>query len=209
MIDLKGIKNIIFDFGGVIINIDFKLSIDAFKKLGFADVEKKLFDNQFSDLIIKMELGTISNKAFCENIRLISKLNLSDSQIINAWNALLLDIPGSRVNLLKELKKNYNIYLLSNTNNIHYKKYLYEFKHKYGFKDFDDLFNKAWFSFKIHKAKPKTDIFNFVLKDGMLKPNETLFIDDSLVNIEAAKKLEINTFHLKDNNLEDLFKLKE
>ncbi len=204
MIDLKGIKNIIFDYGGVIINIDFSLTINAFVELGFINVEDCIFKSKGYDLLLKMEKGNISNEDFRNELRKISKIKLADNQIDFAWNALLLDMPIKRIKLLEKLKTNYKIFLLSNTNSIHYNKYLKNLQTDFGYSDFNKLFDKAWFSFQIKMVKPDSEIYKHVLSEASIQPNETLFIDDSKINIEGAKKLGIKTYYLNKEDILDV-----
>lgn len=186
MMDLKGIKNIIFDFGGVIINIDFRLTINAFKKLGFVNIEEAIFKAEGSEILLQMEKGIISHADFYDEIRRISNLSLTNFKIEEAWNKLLLDIPRKRIKILEKIKSDYRIFLLSNTNSIHYKQYRLQLQDKFGYPDYNYLFEKAWFSFNLGLVKPDKDIFQFVLKDAGLNPEETLYIDDLKINVDAA-----------------------
>ena len=202
---MQSIKNIIFDFGGVVLNINYQLSVNAFKEIGLDNFEniyaKAAQINIFDDL----EKGLISPKDFRYGIRNISGINLSDELIDNAWNKIILDLPIERAILLKNLKKKYRTFLLSNTNKIHYDLYLQNFQ-KLGFNSFDDIFEKAYFSHEMGMRKPNHEIFEFVLQEQQLIPGETLFIDDSIQHIEAAKKLGIKPHHLTQNeDIIDLF----
>lgn len=205
MIDLAGVKNIIFDYGGVIINIDFKLTINAFKELGFVNVEECVFQSKGSDLLVKMEKGIISIKEFMNEIRQISKQSYTDEQIENAWNALLLDMPVERIKLIEKLKLKYRVFLLSNTNIIHYNKYLVSLQKDFSYSNFNNLFEKAWFSHDLGMIKPTKEIYDFVLKDASLLPGETIFIDDSEINIKGAKSAGLKVYHLKDEDILDIF----
>ncbi len=196
MIDLQGIKNIIFDYGGVIINIDPKLTIKAFQKLGIYNAERLFTDVNVSGMLTKLELGQISNAEFLQYVKQLSAREVTFQEITDAWNAMLLDIPPQRIKLLKELKQQYRIYLLSNTNDIHYKFYHPIFVKATGGESFQSFFHKAYFSFEIKQRKPTVDIYKYVLQDQQLLPSETLFIDDSLENIEIAKTLGIKTHWL-------------
>jgi glucose-1-phosphatase len=197
MVDLKSIKNIIFDYGGVIINIDFNLTIDAFKKLGFSNVEEVLFRPNSSRLLPMMERGQMSPENFYQEIRKYSGLNLSDKEIEIAWNALLLDMPEKRIRLLEKLRNKYRIFLLSNSNIIHYHQYLSQLNDQYGYSHFDMLFEKAWFSHDLNMNKPNLDIYYHTLKDAGLIPHETLFIDDTKINSDAASKTGMKIYHMK------------
>ncbi len=205
MIDLTGVKNIIFDYGGVIINIDFKLTINAFKELGFLNVEECIFNSKGSDLLIKMEKGDISIKEFRNEIRNISNKDIADAQIDFAWNALLLDMPVKRIKLIEQLKTKYRVFLLSNTNLIHYNRYLKSLQTEFGYANFNELFEKAWFSHDIGMIKPTAEIYNYVLNDASIKPQETLFIDDSEININGAKMVGLKVHHLYKEDILEIF----
>jgi len=206
MADLAGIKNIIFDYGGVIINIDFKITIDAFKKLGFSTIEEVIFNRGSTKLLTQMEKGTIEPDEFYNEIRRVSNLPLTDKEIKNAWNALLLNMPEKRIQLLKKLKNKYRIFLLSNSNIIHFQCYSEELK-KIHHTSFNRLFDKAWFSFDLNMTKPHLGIFKYVIADAKIKPNETLFIDDSEINVEAARKVGMKGYTLlKWEEITDILK---
>ncbi|MCF8297173.1 MAG: HAD family phosphatase [Saprospiraceae bacterium] len=196
MTRFQHIKNIIFDFGGVIYDIDFKLSNIKFKKFGINNLEELYFQAQESKLFEKLEKSEISASDFCEEIRKISGKKISDDKIFSAWNALLIGYKIERIELLESIKKNYRTFLLSNTNIIHYEHYLAQLQNQFGHKDFSELFEKAYFSHQIKMKKPDKEIYEFVLSENNLKAEETLFIDDSKVNIEAAGKLGIQTYLL-------------
>lgn len=195
---LTGIKNIIFDFGGVIINIDSKKTIQALKQLKLYNAEKLFTDVNTSNLLNKYELGIISDNEFLMYIKQYCSQNTTNNEIIRAWNSMLLDIPQNRIFLLNELKKDYKIYLLSNTNHIHYLSYTIDFEKATGGLKFNNFFDKAYFSFEIKMRKPSFEIYKHVLNEQKIKPEETLFIDDSLENIETAKMLNLKTHWLKE-----------
>ena len=201
----KKIKNIIFDFGGVILNIDYQASINAFKELGIKNFEILFSQANQSNIFDKLETGNIKPQEFREEIRILSGLKLADEAIDKAWNKMLLDIPKERIEFLIKLKSKYNIYLLSNTNAIHYDIYINEI-YKAGYKSFDDIFNKAYFSHKVGMRKPNKDIYEFLLNEEKLIPEETLFIDDSAQNLQPAIDLGINTYLMKkDDELGKLY----
>ncbi|MEI6823561.1 MAG: HAD family phosphatase [Bacteroidota bacterium] len=201
----KKIKNIIFDFGGVILNIDYQASINAFKELGIKNFEILFSQASQFNIFDKLETGKLNPHDFRDEIRNISGLKLTDEAIDKAWNKMLLDIPIERIELLVKLKSEYNIYLLSNTNAIHYDIYINEI-YKAGYKSFDEIFNKAYFSHNVGMRKPHKDIYEYVLNEEKLIPEETLFIDDSLQNLQPAIDLGINTYLMKkDDELVNLF----
>lgn len=193
--DLSGIKNIIFDFGQVLLNIDPNLSAKAFMKLGIRDGVDFWGSRAGSDLLIGLEKGIITPDEFRKNALGMLVPGVTHQQVTEAWNALLLDMPVRRVEKLKSLKKDYRLFLLSNSNQIHYECYMSRFEKEFGF-GLDGLFEKLWFSHQLGLVKPDPEIFRFVLKDGALNAEETLFIDDTLVHVEAARSVGINALHL-------------
>lgn len=201
------IKNIIFDFGGIIYDIDFKLSNKEFEKFGISNLESLYFQAQETKLFEKLEKAEISPADFYAEIRNISGKNVSNENIISAWNALLIGYKRERIELLELLKTKYRTFLLSNSNIIHYKHYLAQLQDEYGYQDFSELFERAYFSHDLGMKKPDYEIYDFVLSENNLKPNETLFIDDSKANIEAAEKLGIQTYFLDAENGEQIVDL--
>lgn len=198
------IKNIIFDFGGVICNIDFNKTFDAFSKLGFRNLNNLFSKARQSALLDEFEKGNISPAVFRKEILAIARIDISTKDFDTAWNAMILDIPAKRIKLIENLKTNYRIFLLSNTNKIHYDYYLKNFQDKFNYEDFSALFEQAYFSFFISMKKPDAEIFNYVLNENQLIPSETLFIDDSPQHIAGAKKLGITNYHLIDEDICDL-----
>ncbi len=191
-------KNIIFDLGGVVLDIDYNLTIEAFRSLGIANAEVLYSKAQQNTLFDDLEKGNITEKEFFDGMRRISGKQLSDEQIRMAWNALLIGLPRENVQLLQELKKTHRIFLLSNTNSIHEKGYRELVTRLYETFILDELFEKSYLSHHIHMRKPDPEIFEYVLHDAGLKAEETLFIDDSPQHVAAAKKLNIHAHHLEE-----------
>lgn len=204
--EYPNIKNIIFDLGGVILNISFENALQEFRKLGFTDIDKFFTEFSQTPLFNNWDKGLTSPQDFREGIRKISGLSLSDEEINMAWNAIVVDIPAERIELLKVLKKKYRTFLLSNTNEIHLE-YLFNYAYeKFGIKNFGELFEKPYYSCRVHMRKPDNEIYTFALNDSNLKASETLFIDDSQTNIEAAEKLGIQCFCIKkEESIVELF----
>ncbi len=200
------IKNIIFDFGGVILDIDPQLTVNEFARLGFSDFEK-LNTSEFTDEILgKFERGILTPEVFRDRLRQFLNINITDQQIDDAWNALLFDIPGIRIDIIEQVKSNYQIFLLSNSNEIHYDLFLRDLQLRIGYDEFDQLFDKAYFSFDLHLLKPNPEIFEFVINQHALDFKTTLFIDDNIRNIEAAQKVGLSTYHLtKPERIRDIF----
>lgn len=202
----KNIKNIIFDLGGVLLNIDYNLCVEAFRKLGIKKFDSLYSKAKQNDLFDHFEEGKISSPDFRNKMRKFLKPNISDQQIDDAWNAMLLDFPQERLEILFSLKKNHKIFLLSNTNEIHIKKFSEILKRSFGWQNLSSVFEKEYFSHQIKMRKPHREIFELVLKENNLIAEETLFIDDSLQHIEGAMKTGINSLLLeKEKTILDLF----
>jgi putative hydrolase of the HAD superfamily len=187
---------IIFDLGGVLYDIDPKLSAEAFRRLGIADFNSYYSFKDQLTLFDKLEKGQVGKDEFCDSIRRISGLELSNEQIMEAWNALLVGMPLENIRLLKELKLKYKLFLLSNTNIMHLEHIQAEMKTK-GLKSLDELFEKAFYSYQMSMRKPDSEIFDEVIKQSGLNAAETIFIDDGKENISGAEKVGIRSF-LKD-----------
>ncbi len=189
-------KNIIFDLGGVLLDIDFQKSIDAFKTLGIENFGDMFSQFKADELFEKLETGEISEADFYSAIKQRTALAITDEEITHAWNSLILHFRTESLAFLEKLSSNYKLYLLSNTNSIHLTCFKKLFIQETGKALLDAYFTKAWYSNEIGLRKPGTEVFEFVLQQENLKAAETLFIDDTLSNIEAAKKLGFKTHHL-------------
>jgi putative hydrolase of the HAD superfamily len=196
----SSLKNIIFDFGGVICDLDIRRTVEKFKEFGPAKeglrrtTEEQ--DRQFDLLFSTYETGMITSQQFRDAIRNHYAVPPTDAAIDDTWNALLVGIPKPRIRLLESIKNTYRTFLLSNSNEIHYLKYRDDFRQNYGYANFDAIFEKVYFSFRLHLKKPDPAIFKLVLSENKLDPAETLFIDDTLMHIEAARNLGIHGYHL-------------
>jgi putative hydrolase of the HAD superfamily len=202
---MAAIKNIIFDMGGVLYNIDYNLTADAFKALGFTNFEEMYSQFTADDVFEKLETGQITEEEFYKTIQQKSSVAITELQIQNAWNAMLLGFRTAAIEHLKAIKDDYRIFLLSNTNAIHLKKVYEHYETLNQEIRYDTLFEQAWYSNKIGYRKPNKDIYEFILNEAGLNAIETLFIDDSFNNIETAKALGIQTHLLLPNErIEDL-----
>ncbi len=203
----ESIKNLIFDFGGVICDIDVKRSEKKFFNLGFKNFDPDYGISASKTLFDSLETGSISPQKFRDDIRNFFSIPPTDAQIDDAWNAMLFDIPEPRIRLLEKLCKHFRIFLLSNTNAIHYQKYIANFSQQYGYANFESLFEKVYFSYRTGIKKPSVEIFNFVLRDAGLIPDETLFIDDTLIHVEGARSAGIHAYHLNIQYAEQIMDL--
>ncbi len=191
------IRNIIFDFGGVIFNISHKKLEDAYRKLGMDDFDRLFSQASQTDLFRELETGAIGEEAFRKGLRELTGLKVEDDTLDATWNEILCDYPPHRIRLLREIRGNYRLYLLSNTNSIHYRHYQATYRNQFG-SEFNDLFDDTFWSFRIGLRKPDPDPYLHILEKHGLEPRQTLFIDDSHQNIVAAEKLGILALHLKD-----------
>lgn len=199
------IRNIIFDLGGVIINLDPPATIRAFEALGaagFSDIYTQLQQNPVFD---QYDKGLVSNAGFRKELKDLTGLSLSDADFDTAWNAMLLDFPKHRLDLLKVVKPRYRTFLLSNTNFIHVEAFEADLLNNHGCPDLSSFFEKAYYSCNMGMRKPDREIFDFVLKENNLEPAETLFIDDSPQHVEGARLAGIQAVQLgRGEELEDL-----
>jgi HAD superfamily hydrolase (TIGR01509 family) len=191
------VKNIIFDLGGVLLNLDVPKTSKAFKALGLTHIDE-LFRIGFATSFFRdYEMGTISDEQFIEKAQELTAPGTTKAQVIAAWNDMLLDFPAERVAFLKKLQSKYRIYLFSNTNQIHLLHFHKTYREVYG-SDMDDLFIKAYYSHLIKMRKPDVAAFEYVIKDSGVNAAESLFIDDALVNVEGAIKAGLQALHLTD-----------
>lgn len=194
---MKGIKNIIFDLGGVILNIDFSITERAFRELGVTQFSSMFTQHHSNDLFVALETGSISESDFYEGFRKGTGSNLSDETIKKAWNALLLDFREPTLEWLEKNRNKYRIFLFSNTNQIHHDAFIAAYEAKTGQANFDAFFEKAYYSQQMGMRKPDPAPFLRILQEQNLVPEETLFIDDTIRNIETANALKIKTVHLQ------------
>lgn len=203
---MENIKNLIFDLGNVILNIDTKLSEKAFAQYGMNDFEKLYTLAAQNELFDRLEVGSITEKEFYDEFRRVTGCKLPDKTLEECWDALIMDFPAARIEMLKRLKNEgkYRTFILSNTNIIHYRFYTALLKRTHGVEGLESLVEHAYFSHEIGLKKPNRDIFDSVVEHSHIKPEESIFIDDNEANIKAANALGFNTIFLKDNNMENL-----
>jgi glucose-1-phosphatase len=187
------IKNIIFDLGGVLLDIDYNGPVREFAALGITNFGNLYSQAAANPLFEQLETGKISNTNFLNTIAALAPQPLTHQQVTSAWNSIILHFRQQSMVFLADLQQRYNIYLLSNTNNIHLEQIPKILQRDTGKQNLDDYFTKAWYSSKLGLRKPEKEIYEWVLSDGNLLAAETLFIDDSPQNIETAAVLGIKT----------------
>ena len=202
---LNGIRNIIFDLGGVLLNIDPKKTIEAFGKLG---MEQLVGDKGLSydhEIFYLMEQGKITSDEFRQGVLELLPTQVPFQEIDDAWTAMLLDFPTIRVKLLKNLRKDFKIYLFSNTNAIHVEKFHSIFRNQHRF-EVSTLFDKDFYSNEIGYRKPMPEAYKEIIRLSGINPAESLFIDDSLLNVESAIASGLKGFWLEPGQkVEEIF----
>lgn len=194
------LKHIILDFGGVLYDVDYFKATQEFSKLSTTPemLDSMSFEEIFH-LPEKFEKGEMSESEFRNMLRRNFNINAMDSAIDKAWNSMLLGLKGDALTFVSALKEKYSVYLLSNTNSIHYADFIMETS------AFMTYFDKQYLSYKMGMRKPDDEIFSFVRGDIGFDFEECIFIDDSLINIEAAKSAGWNSLHYSTNmTLSDL-----
>ncbi len=189
----KGIKNLLIDFGGVLIDLHRQRCIDNFKRLGFDGIEQFLNEYHQRGFFLDQEKGLITAPEFRNSVRDAMGKIVTDQKIDAVWNSFLGEIPTYKLDLLLKLREHYCVYLLSNTNEIHWK---WACKHAFPYRTFkvDDYFEKKYISYDMKMAKPDRNIFEAVIDDAGILPEETFFIDDSQDNCLTAQTLGIATY---------------
>ena len=191
------IKNLLFDLGGVIMDLDRDRCVRAFERLGMKDADDFLGVYGQKGAFLALESGKIDADEFHRQVRpMIDRPEVSDEEIDNAFNEFLVGIPVTRLEALRALRKDYKIYLLSNTNPIMINSRIAEEFRKEGF-EMADYFDGIFTSYEAGCCKPGKEIFDYTEREGHIKPDETLFFDDSQANVDAARSYGLNAVLVK------------
>ena len=199
---LAHIDAIIFDLGGVLIEVDYNRTILAFEKLGISNAKELYSQKAQTELFNQIECGEITPHFFLNELLKFCPKKTKISEVKEAWNAIIGPYNKRIITLLKELKKKHKLFVLSNTNAIHIEKANLEWA-KISDKPIDAFFDKVYLSHKIGDRKPNESVFIKICKEQGLDKNKTLFIDDSIQHIKAANKLGLKTNHLK--SMEEIY----
>jgi putative hydrolase of the HAD superfamily len=195
---MQGIKNIIFDLGGVIINLDNRRTEAAFERLGVTNLRQSFGHGHADSFFKDYEVGRITDEQFIASIRGMGGLEgVTDQEIVDGWNALLLDFPAERIGLLRELGKKYRIFLFSNTNSLHLAALRTIFAETFGSGALDDFFEKTYYSHLLGMRKPEKESYEYILRENGLEGRETLFVDDAIVNVEGAEHAGLKGLYLR------------
>ncbi len=201
---IKGVKQIIFDLGGVLLNIDYSLTENAFIAAGVKNFPELYSQLQQSDLFDRWETGRMTAEEFVAAMKAASDTPLTTAQVLDAWNAMLLDFPIRRLQILQQIRNYYDLFLLSNTNEIHEETFNNTLMQAHGIPNIGVFFDKVYMSHRVGLRKPMPEIFMRVLEDNGLQAGQTLFIDDSPQHIKTANELGIQTIYLqKGMTIED------
>lgn len=204
-----GIRNIIFDFGGVLLDLDISRTIDAFARLNLNKLDPKQIHPYNHGLFLDFEIGEISPGEFIARLKdYIPETRPTDEQIVGAWNAMLLDYDWRRFELLDELRASgYGVFLLSNTNVLHREFFIEKFNRENPEqREFENYFDRCFYSDTMGMRKPDGIIYQTALKEAGIDAARTLFIDDTAVNTDAARETGIQAHHLSSpSTVLDLF----
>jgi glucose-1-phosphatase len=196
MSSMQKIKNIIFDLGGVILNIDIARTRDALVKLGIGQIPELFGHGHAASFILDYEIGKISDDEFTEQLKAAAAPNVTKQEILSAWNIMLLDFPPDRIALLHDLKKRYRLFLFSNTNALHVKELKQRYRDHFDNNELDDHFEKAYYSQLLGMRKPDVSAYQYIMNQSYLRGEETLFIDDAMVNIKGANAAGLRGYFL-------------
>ncbi|WP_313514918.1 HAD family phosphatase [Sphingobacterium sp.] len=191
---MQKVKNVILDYGNVIFMIDFPKVRQAFMDIGIKNVDEFFGHHGQDSLFDAFDKGEISVPEFRDGVRKkADRYDLSDEQIDTAWNSLLIGVPEGKHEILENLRDNYRTFLCSNNNELHYAYCMNHIQEKYGVPSNDVFFERTYYSHLEGLRKPDAAIFERVLEQNNLIPEESLFIDDSPQHLEGAKKIGIQT----------------
>ena len=193
----SNIKNILFDLGGVILDINVQATLKQFYELGFPAELMQFPNSMTTDLYFKYETGKLNTEQFRNQIRKAAGVEMTDRAFDEAWSAMLVRFPEERVALLNELSKRYKLYMLSNTSALHVKVFEKMYLASAG-ESMHQVFDKIYYSHEIGWHKPDREAWEYVIKDAAINPEETLFLDDNIHNIKASQELGFKAIHIHE-----------
>lgn len=194
---MQNIDNLIFDLGGVILTLDMPRAEERFTALGVKNYNELFRGGNVSSFFKDYEVGSINNEEFLASLKSLAGLPLNDDDLIDAWNAMLGYFPDERIALLKQLRNKYRLFLFSNTNALHLTEFRKRYATAFNNDSFDDHFEKAYYSHLLGMRKPDKSSYEKIIEENRLNPSKTIFIDDSLANIEGAKSAGLHGIHIQ------------
>jgi len=191
---LEGISAIVFDLGGVIVDLDIEKTRKSLSLLLGHEQPEFYYSHAHMPGFSDYEVGRLTEEEFVDTLQKQSTNGTSRQDIVNAWNAMLVNIPEKRIKMLEQLRKNYRLFILSNTNAIHVNRFE---NMAPGYTKLSELFERAYYSHIIGTRKPDKEAFEAVVLGSGLNPETTLFVDDLIANIASAQQLGFKTLHIK------------
>lgn len=188
------IKNIVFDLGGVIIDLDYAQAVQRFKEIGVDDAEELIDSYEQKGIFLEVENGAIGVEEYCQKLREHTGKNLSFEDVVRAWMGFVADVPQYKLDYILKLRDTYKVYLLSNTNPILQLEWAQTTRFTAAGRPLNDYFDKLYTSYEVGVTKPDRRIFDFMIEDSGIIPSETLFVDDGKRNIQAAESLGFKTY---------------
>ncbi|MCZ2443919.1 MAG: HAD family phosphatase [Flavobacteriales bacterium] len=204
MAEINNIQNIIFDLGGVILNIDYSRPIRALDALGIQSGKYIFTLDQPDPTYALYETGKIQTDIFLDYLQQSSSKPITKDNLIKAWNAILVDLPRQHIELLRKFKNQYRIFLLSNINELHIEAFEKMYANLFPDKQFVEEMDKVYYSCRIGYRKPQPEAFIHILNDQNIKASNTLFVDDSITHIRGATSLGLETYHINPSNNQTL-----
>jgi glucose-1-phosphatase len=196
---LRPIRNIIFDFGGILFAIDYHLPIAAFRELGFGEFDKIYTQAAQSEMFDRLETGKVSNEEFMNYLH-AQVPQASMAQVAEAWNCILLHLMPEKVELVQRYKNSgFRTFLLSNTNAIHAAEFEKMIETSMGLSRFREAFEKTYYSHDIGIKKPYPETYLQICAWNHLDPSETLFVDDSIQHVKGAAEAGLHALHVPDS----------
>jgi len=188
------IKNIVFDLGGVIIDLDRDQAVRRFEQIGVDDAEQLIDAYEQKGIFLQLEDGSINTEKFCQKLREHTGKNLSFEDITHAWMGFVVDVPQYKLDYILKLRDKYKVYLLSNTNPIIQLQWAQTNRFTSAGRPLNDYFDKLYTSYEVGVTKPDRRIFDYMVQDSGMIPAETLFVDDGKSNIEVGKEFGFQTY---------------
>jgi len=190
----NNIRSLLFDLGNVLVDIDIDGAHERLNKLFRQDAQRPVIEKAF----IEYECGRISTDIFINTLLSQSERKVQALDIIEAWNSMIVGIPDYRVEMLRQLKKKYSVYVLSNTNALHLEWIHRYVKKVHNVEDFEmELLDHAFYSHLVGDRKPNVSLFKFIMEDSFMTPALTLYMDDVQENLDVAARLGFNTHLVK------------
>jgi len=188
------IKNIVFDLGGVIIDLDRDQAVRRFEQIGVDDAEQLIDAYEQKGIFLQLEDGSINTEEFCRKLREHTGKNLSFEDITHAWMGFIVDVPQYKLDYILKLREEYKVYLLSNTNPIIQLQWAQTKRFTSAGRPLNDYFDTLYTSYEVGVTKPDRRIFEYMIQDSGMIPSETLFVDDGKSNIEVGRELGFQTY---------------